>query len=28
QKIEDWRHQQAILRTKERRPNLLTDEGE
>jgi tRNA (guanine37-N1)-methyltransferase len=28
QKIEDWRHQQAILRTKERRPDLLIDEGE
>ncbi|MFY7879241.1 MAG: tRNA (guanosine(37)-N1)-methyltransferase TrmD [Lacibacter sp.] len=25
-KIEDWRHEQAVLRTKERRPDLLEEE--
>ncbi len=25
QRIEDWRHEQAVSRTKERRPDLLTD---
>ena len=25
-KVEDWRHEQALLRTKERRPDLLNDE--
>lgn len=26
-KVEDWRYEQALRRTRERRPDLLTDEG-